>query len=399
MQFLIDYLRSRRETVTQVWLHAVQTSPDFTTPDRIPVPQLVDHLPDLYDSLLECLQGEQAGEAADADARTHGRVRWQQEFRIDELLRELLLFRRVVMKEIDACLAQADPPLPPGERERLRHRAERFFEEGVVRSAEQFTTQFAAETERDRHILASLHQDALAEADQLQAVDAARLRLLRVIAHELRNLLNAANLTAVSLPNEKDPAWRDELHRMLSRSHRQMTDLVNQLLDIAPLLSGRETVDLELLHLTAFARQLAANFESMAAARKLGFRLEIEPGLDVIHTDGPKLQRIVTNLVQNAIKYTDEGEVVMGFSRSGEGGIEFSVIDSGPGIPPDQQEKIFEEFYRVPGSRRQEGTGLGLAIVRQLVELIGGSIRVESSPGQGAAFRVVFPDRSGEAGS
>jgi signal transduction histidine kinase len=391
LKLFAEQCRERRDAVTQIWLHAVQTSPDFTTPDRVPVPQLIDHLPGLLDDLVNCLHGEDEAEAADPNARAHGQHRWEQHFRLDELLRELLLLRRIVVQEIDRFQAEGRTPMSEALERKIRRRVEHFFEETIVRSTDEFYTQHEAEIEQDRRLLSSLHESAKEAAGQHQAVASARLRLLRVIAHELRNLLNAASLTSTSLPYEKDPAWRDELHQMLGRNLRQMTALVNQLLDVAPLLSGREPLTLAPMDILEFASQQRRGFEQMASAKGLSLAIQVAPGLDKVVTDEAKLQRIVTNLIQNAIKYTDAGGVEVEFSHPEGAGLEMRVADTGPGIPTDHHTKIFEEFHRVPGSKNQEGTGLGLAIVRELVSQLNGEIQVESRPGEGACFRIRLP--------
>jgi signal transduction histidine kinase len=104
-----------------------------------------------------------------------------------------------------------------------------------------------------------------------------------------------------------------------------------------------------------------------------------------------KLQHIITNLVQNAIKYTDAGSVDLEISRLSPATWQICVRDTGRGIPAEHHAKIFEEFHRVPGTEGQQGTGLGLSIVKQLVTLLGGEIRVESQVGQGTTFCVILP--------
>jgi signal transduction histidine kinase len=117
-------------------------------------------------------------------------------------------------------------------------------------------------------------------------------------------------------------------------------------------------------------------------------------------TDATKLQRIITNLVQNAIKYTPQGgTVTLKFLEAAADKWAIRVSDNGPGIPAEHRSKIFEEFHRIPGTERQEGTGLGLSIVRQLVSVLGGVIAVASEVGRGSTFEVTLPlvlDGSGQ---
>ena len=110
-------------------------------------------------------------------------------------------------------------------------------------------------------------------------------------------------------------------------------------------------------------------------------------------SDEAKLRRVVINLVQNAIKYTDVGSVEFAVRRHDASQWELRVSDTGPGIPPEHRTKIFNEFHRIPGSEQREGAGLGLAIVKHLVRVLGGQIRVESEVGQVTSFYVLFPLR------
>jgi two-component sensor histidine kinase len=141
--------------------------------------------------------------------------------------------------------------------------------------------------------------------------------------------------------------------------------------------------------------------QSLAIKRNLFLRTEVEEGLDCLETNPGKVHQILLNLVSNALKFTEQGGATLSATRvllSGTGteGIAFAVKDSGIGIPPALQERIFEAFYQADMSytRKVEGTGLGLAIVSQLTALLGGTIAVASAPGQGSIFTVTLPAKA-----
>lgn len=389
---LIDYICSRLPAITNAWLRALWKSPEFSTPDNIPSPQLIDHVPKLFDDLADYLRGDGAPQA-EQSARIHGRYRWRQHFRLDEVLREMLVLRGIIITEIEHYIAEHEPSAVAVSLE-ARHRVVAFFDDVLLYSASQFSEQQQARIEEDKRLIATQQQSAQTE---FQAIDAARLRLLRTIAHELRNMLNAAVLTIENLIAEDDPSWRTELQEMLRRSHRQMTALVNQLLDVAPLLARREALRLAPLDMRAFAAQQCKLFEQMAASKRLKFRGAAHEALSEVTTDELKLQRIVTNLVQNAIKYTPPGgSVELRFEPIDAERWRLSVSDTGRGISQEHRAKIFEEFYRVPGTEQQEGSGLGLSIVRQLVSLMGGEISLESEVGVGSTFCLTLPRDPGK---
>jgi signal transduction histidine kinase len=384
---LIDHICSRLPAITNAWLRALWRSPEFSTPENIPAPQLIDHVPKIFDDLADYLRGDGAPQA-EQSARTHGRYRWEQHFRLEEVLREMLVLRGIIIAEIEHYMAEHEPSAVAVSLE-ARRRVAAFFDDVLLYSASQFSEQQQARIEEDRRLIARQHQFTPTE---LQALDAARLRLLRTIAHELRNMLNAAVLTIENLIVEDDPTWRTELQEMLKRSHRQMTTLVNQLLEMAPLLAGREALRLAPLNVQAFAAQQCTLFERMAASKRLKFRGTADEELSEVITDELKLQRIITNLVQNALKFTPAGgSVELRFEPVNAERWSLSVSDTGPGIPEEHCSKIFEEFHRVPGTEQLEGSGLGLSIVRQLVGLMHGEISLVSEVGVGSTFCITLP--------
>jgi CheY-like chemotaxis protein len=139
---------------------------------------------------------------------------------------------------------------------------------------------------------------------------------------------------------------------------------------------------------------LARTFEPLARQKTLDFKVEVAPNVPVsIHTDRQRLEQILKNLMSNAVKFTDSGSVRLDVSATADGWVQFVVQDSGIGIAPDQQEKIFDAFHQADGStaRKYGGTGLGLSISRDLTALLGGTLTVASSQGQGSTFTLSLP--------
>jgi signal transduction histidine kinase len=132
--------------------------------------------------------------------------------------------------------------------------------------------------------------------------------------------------------------------------------------------------------------------EPLAADKKLAFKLELAPGLPPGHGDGRRLTQVLINLVGNAIKFTDAGEVAIK-AEAHDGSFHVSVRDTGPGISAADQAKLFQEFQQADNaiSRKKGGTGLGLAISKRIIEMHGGRIWVESQPGQGSTFTFALP--------
>lgn len=391
MTSFIEHLTKSRDKVTQAWLAAIQASPDFATPASVSLKQLTNQIADVYDDMVDYLRVGVENPRAGQSLAVHGSQRWTHHFRISDLAREILLLRSVVSRELDGFQTTCPQPLAAPADQLARVRLTQYFDKAIIDAVRQFTTDQQAHTDENDRLLTDRTKAAESAADDFQQTDVDRLRLLQVIAHELRNFLNAASLTTEALRDEGDPQAREEMEATLDRNHQQMGSLLNHLLEAAPILSGHEPLQLAPLNLFGFTRQEARSLERMATAKNLCFRYEVASDIEEVKSDEAKLRRVVVNLVQNAIKYTDAGSVILAVSRPDTSHWELRVSDTGPGIPTEHRAKIFEEFHRIPGSEGREGTGLGLAIVKHLVGLLGGQIRVESEVGQGTSFHVLFP--------
>jgi two-component system capsular synthesis sensor histidine kinase RcsC len=168
--------------------------------------------------------------------------------------------------------------------------------------------------------------------------------------------------------------------------------LIDATLDLSRLDSKRLPLDIRPLDVPALLRDVAAEIAHVTSKPGVRVRWEIDPGLRSLAADSAKLKVILKNLIDNAMKFTDAGEVRIGVRRHA-GGVELSVADTGIGIAPDALPIIFEAFRQADGSmtRRHGGIGLGLHLVRRLLDLMGGTIEVESAPGAGSTFRVLLP--------
>jgi signal transduction histidine kinase len=244
----------------------------------------------------------------------------------------------------------------------------------------------AAEQESARLAREAARAAALEELSRLKS------EFVSIASHELRTpttaVLGFSELLMADIPPE-DPS-----HRMVSLVHRnaeQLASLVDNLLDVSRIEVGEMTVNPTSVELTALLPAVLAALEAPSPRHRL--TLEVAPEASTAWVDADRLRQIVTNLVSNAMKYADGGEIRISTRPSGPGWIALTVADQGVGIAREHLERIFDRFQRVDRSttRGVRGTGLGLYIVRHLVELHGGTIRVESEPGRGSVFEVTLP--------
>jgi signal transduction histidine kinase len=175
---------------------------------------------------------------------------------------------------------------------------------------------------------------------------------------------------------------------------RHLLGLINDVLDLSKIEAGQLTLTLDEYTLPGVVQAVISATESLASAKGLKLGAEIAPGLPLGRGDERRLTQVLLNVVGNAIKFTDTGGVTIAAARA-DGVFEIGVTDTGPGIAPEHQARIFEEFQQVDDSstRKKGGSGLGLAISRKIVELHGGMIAVRSAPGAGSTFTIRVPVR------
>ncbi|MBN1209027.1 MAG: DUF4118 domain-containing protein [Myxococcaceae bacterium] len=238
------------------------------------------------------------------------------------------------------------------------------------------------------------------------AREAIRLRdeFLSIASHELKTPLTPLSLKLQMLTREaqrqSDSPFRRAVENYItvgSRQVKKLSELVSDLLDVARIGGGRLRLELEEMDLSALAREIVVRGESEAA--RLGSTLVLEAPPSVIgHWDRLRLEQVITNLVDNAIKYGAGKPIRIQLESDADRAI-LRVKDEGIGIAPEHLSRIFERFERAVSERHYGGLGLGLYITRTIVEAMGGSIQVESTLGEGATFTVVLPRRPREAPS
>lgn len=233
------------------------------------------------------------------------------------------------------------------------------------------------------------------EDAKLRAEEASRLKsaFLATVSHELRTPLNGILGFADLLRSDlKEPEQREFAH-IIHRSGEHLLKLVTEILDLAKIESGEMTFHWMDISLPKFARESLAPHWSAAKAKGLTLDIHLADDLPAtLHTDPPRLLQVLNNLLNNAIKFTDHGGVTLTISRSTDA-LLLAVHDTGPGIPPESHEVVFEKFKQLENflTREHGGTGLGLALARQLVEHMGGRLVLESTVGLGSTFTIHLP--------
>ena len=233
------------------------------------------------------------------------------------------------------------------------------------------------------------------ENQRVRALEQLKTNFFNNVTHEFRTPLTLMiEPLRQILPELKDPRHIEKV-KLAEKNSRKLLALVNQLLDMAKMESGNMSLNLKRGNLSVFLRELFETFLPLAEKKNISLVLkENEKDLPEFEFDADKVGVIVSNLVSNALKFTPAGgKVSVSFGKTTAGLLEIVVKDTGPGIPAEEQEKIFDRFYQIDGSftREGEGTGIGLALSREFARLMNGDIVVCSIPGNGAAFTFSLP--------
>jgi len=242
-----------------------------------------------------------------------------------------------------------------------------------------------------------LAESLAAQKHVAEEASLAKTRFFAAASHDLRQPLHAIGLLAASL---NDPAATPAQHAKTAGhivyNVEALNQLFNQVLDLARLESGATQVVRLHFRLSELFERVGSQYRPQAAAK--GLALRIAPTSMVVYDDPVLLERVLSNLLSNAVRYTEEGAIWLGLRRAGRhNGGYIEVRDSGVGISPEEHERVFEEFYQATNRQRdaRQGHGLGLPTVKRLVGLLGGELQLRSEPGRGSVFR--FAVQAGDA--
>src|SRR5690606_5955558 len=250
-----------------------------------------------------------------------------------------------------------------------------------------------------------LLEDSERRREELERITESRAGLMRGFSHDLKNPLGAADGYLQLLAEGVVGELSDEQLRSVERGRRSIhaaLELIDELVELARAEAGQLEIELQPTQLREAVHDMAEQYRAQAEAAGLRFRVDIASELPTIQSDPSRLRQILGNLVSNAVKYTERGEVAVRAEAGRKEGapgpgdwVCVEIADTGPGIPKEEQQAIFREFIRLGGEDRR-GAGLGLAISRRIARALGGDITVESEVGKGSTFALWLPVAAGE---
>ncbi|MGK5047421.1 response regulator [Janthinobacterium sp. GB4P2] len=286
-----------------------------------------------------------------------------------------------------------------GEQSRVLEQSQAHLEEqkaALEQSNEQLAVQ-ALSLDQKNMAIGQAHAQLEARAEELQRASRYKSEFLANMSHELRTPLNSSLILSKLLSDNTSGNLTPEqvtFAQTIYSAGNDLLTLINDILDISKVEAGKLELTPEAVPFDELLSSMKMLFGAQAQQKKLVFDVKLAPDTPPSFvSDRQRLEQILKNLLSNAIKFTDTGTVSLHVSTDAARQVRFQVQDSGIGIADDQQQKVFDAFHQADGttSRRYGGTGLGLSISRDLAALLGGSIELASTPGQGSTFTLVLP--------
>ena len=387
-----DYLLTHREEIIGEWLRAVEQNADISSSDDLKYRELVDHLPNVFQDLAELLKSPESPENRNdvsQAARVHGKHRWRQGYRLEEVIREASIVRRILFRDWVAAYAREVPEFKGETRKAAENLIHQVVDDVVTDSAEQFVE----EQQKNLVKLNSELADALADARQqkaaAKAANQAKDIFLAMLSHELRTPLNPILLWANATLKEEQiaPSLKEGLE-MIRRNVELEVHLIDDLLDVARITGGKVQLNLKLSDAATLFQDALEMVKGELARKQLVVNVELTATNHRVIVDPARLPQVFWNVLKNAQKFTPQGGTISirSFNES-PGKVVFEIRDNGKGIEPHVLPHIFEPFEQ--GASRSDGLGLGLAISKAIMELHGGGISAASKgKGKGATFRI-----------
>jgi len=425
LQEIAAYLRDNRNEILTAWKHAVETDPELRMASTTSRAQFIDHIPsvlDAFESRLSSADADQRARARVAEresAAEHGLHRWQQGYDLPETMCEWGHLHMSILRSLEECHASRDQ-ISTAALRKARHELLQLCSDGVCASAARYTR-------LQQHEAATRVRELETALAQLQQLEQDRAQAWREAAHDLRGRAHAiASASAILTRPEVPEPHRARFSEVLKLGVSSLNKLLGDLMDQARLEAGHERRQIAKFDVAALLKDFCDANRPIAADRNLFLIAKGETPL-MIEGDPQKIQRIVQNLVLNALKATERGGVKVTWeAREDEHHPQWvlCVQDTGPGFKhgsatpiarvlkhaTEEGHEVEQQGYRLSDAdppvdtaptmasqsppaagRAPAGEGIGLSIVKRLCEMLDASLELESSPGEGTTFRMTFP--------
>ncbi len=334
---LAEYLASQRPAITQQWLEAVTADAQIEASNLLTHRQLLDRLPKLLDELNRFLRGRDATRlvgAVDENAREHGHDRWERGYRIEELLRELHLLRRIVLSTFVTAFADEDQDFTRAAQTTARNLTEDFFSTVILGSVRQYLSEQEEELSGYASRLETSNRQLEINNGRLEEIAASRTQLTQTVAHELRAFLQGFSGALLALQGQAQPS---ALVEAAQRHADDMGALVDQLLEYSSLVGGAGSPVLERFELRPLFDELLARFAPIARSRQRELEADFDPQLGSVLSDRRKVWQIASNLLSDALGGAASGTVQLTLASADQHRWSIAVADAGTPIAADSE--------------------------------------------------------------
>ncbi len=387
-------LNQKRDTLIERWVEAVFEDQQIEATNELTFNAVRDSLPKVLDSLAAMLAPDQheTFQAIDEASLEHGVLRAEQGFEPAEIAREYRLLRSVIFSELESDLVQASA------KEVLwaTRLIDTVVDEAIANCFNSYTQGRVEEFEKLKAQLQLTNQELT------RLVWASHDNMMK-LTHELKtplaSIIGYADLFLRQQELDPNESYThlESIERVL-RSGRLLLRLINDTLQLQQS-TGQITLKIVSMAPEDLIQSVIEIIEPLARNKKLELKVNCDRAPQIVQTDPLRLQQILTNLLSNAIRYTESGHITVSAATLEDHRWSIAVSDSGIGLTQDEQQQIFQPYFRVsdvPLAENEQGTGLGLTVVSQLVDLMQGEIFVSSQAGQGSTFTVIFPIEQGK---
>ena len=374
----------KKAEIIAVWMAQVRASSGIESAEGLEYKAVLDSLPDLIDAIAHLLS--QSDNPANYEmirgGIKHGTRRAAQGYNAEEIVREYAILRNVIFDLLEDELLTSEPL--------LLLRTARLVNGAIDQIIAVCLKRYTEERLRDVNLL---YDEMVASNQQLDRLLQNEQMNLSHLAHELKSPLTCIiGYSDLFLRQQSKNTLNTKFIEQVLASGRKLLEIVNDTLEMSLYKSGKAIVTPEAFSICDLVEELVAVLNALAHQKGLSLVATCQAPNLIITTDKTRLRQVLTNLVSNAIRYTDAGSIQVTVRPVSDDFLEIAITDTGVGIATEEQERIFEPYFQgEAGQQLPSSTGLGLAIARKMVTLLQGSIRVSSDPGQGSTFTISLP--------
>ena len=381
-------LAQRKSTIIDTWMTEVRESSQIESTKDLTYEAILNSLPAMLDAIASLLCDPDVSDVRTAidKANVHGELRAEQGYSAGEIVREYSILRNIIFDELEEKLLTSDTQLTL----RVTRVIDGVLDKTIAFCLDRYTDERLREVNwlYDEMMVSNQELDRLVRNEQ---------RNMAYLAHELKSPLSCIIGYSDLFLRQQSSSMKpnlDFVEQVLSNGRRLLA-MINETLEISYCRSGQMALNLESVDVCSLIEEVTTVLNTLAQQKGLSIEVNCQTNIGIMTTDQTRLRQVLTNLVSNAVRYTEKGRIsVQARLVAEETGdlVEVAVVDTGLGIESAEHDRIFEPYYQGDaGQKAESSTGLGLAIARQIAQLLQGSIHLVSEPNVGSTFTIVLP--------